>query len=299
MSIEFDGDVVVITGAARGLGHAHAVLLAGLGARVVVNDIGSATDGSGRDASAAAAVVREIEATGGEALADTNDSATVEGAGALIAGTIKRFGRVDAVIANAGILRDRMFHNLSDADFFAVVNVHLAGTMRVFHAAYPHMRDQGYGRLVATTSSAGLWGNVGQTSYGAAKMGIVGLTRALALEGAKRNIKANVIAPGAATRMTEGVLNDKAPQFKPELVSPLVACLCHPSLQASGQVISAGAGRFARVGIGVAVGMFHGEPDPDWVAAHLDEIVAEDELRFPGQAAEEWPLFEVAQSKQR
>ncbi|GAA4025223.1 SDR family NAD(P)-dependent oxidoreductase [Streptomyces plumbiresistens] len=298
MSITFDGDVVVITGAARGLGRSHALLLARLGARVVVNDIGGTTAGSGRDEGAAATVVHEIEASSGEALADTHDASTVEGAQALIARTIDRYGRVDAVIANAGILRDQAFHNISDEDFFAVVGVHLGGTMRVFHAAYPHMRERGYGRLVATTSAAGLFGNFGQTAYSAAKAGIVGLTRSLALEGAKRNIKANVIAPGATTRMTEPLLDPRlAEKLKPAYVSPLAAYLCHPSVEVTGQVISVGAGRFARVGTGVGTGVFTDAPDADFVAAHLDEILAEPDLHFLGQASEEFPIFESAGSR--
>lgn len=297
MSIEFDGDVVVITGAARGLGRSHALLLAGLGARVVVNDIGGATTGEGRDESAAAAVVREIEGAGGTAVADTSDGSTVEGAQAMIAGALERFGRIDAVVANAGILRDASFHKVSDEDFFAVVNVHLAGTVRVFHAAYPHMREQGYGRLVSTTSAAGLFGNFGQTAYAAAKMGIVGLTRSLAIEGAKNNVKANVIAPMATTRMTEALVGDFGPKLQPERVSPLVACLCHRSLEPSGQVFSVGGGRFARVGIGAAVGVYDEQPDADFVAAHMSEIVSDEALTFPAAYTDEFALLMEAEKR--
>lgn len=298
MSITFDDDVVVITGAGRGLGRAHALLLADLGARVVVNDIGGATDGTGDDERPAEAVVREITERGGVAVADTNDGSTVDGAEALIRTALDSYGRVDAVVANAGILRDKSFHSVSDEDFFAVVKVHLEGTVRVFRAAYPHMRERGYGRLVATTSAAGLFGNFGQTSYGAAKLGIVGLANSLAIEGAKRNIKVNVIAPGAATRMTEGLIpGELAEKLKPEFVAPLVAYLCHPSLEASGEVISVGAGRFARVRIGVGRGVFSAEPDADFVAAKFDEILADDEeLVFPGQAFEEMALTMQAMS---
>jgi NAD(P)-dependent dehydrogenase (short-subunit alcohol dehydrogenase family) len=296
MAIEFDEDVVIITGAGRGLGRAYALLLSGLGARVVVNDIGGAADGTGSDASAAASVVREIAGRGGTAVADTNDGSTVEGAQGIVKHALEAFGRVDAVVANAGILRDQSFHNVSDADFFAVVNVHLVGTVRVFHAAYPVMREQGYGRLVSTTSAAGLFGNFGQTSYAAAKLGIVGFTRALAIEGAKRNIKANVIAPMATTRLTEALIGDLASKIQPELVSPLVAFLCHRSLEATGQVISVGGGRFARVGIGVCPGVSTPDPTPDFVAESFDAITAEDEFIFPANAMDELQLVLQASS---
>jgi NAD(P)-dependent dehydrogenase (short-subunit alcohol dehydrogenase family) len=292
MGIEFEGDVVIITGAGRGLGRSHALLLVDLGAQVVVNDIGGAADGTGSDDGAAVTVVREIEARGGTAVADTNDGSTIEGAGAIIDTALRSFGKIDAVVANAGILRDQSFHQVSDEDWFAVVNVHLVGTMRVLHAAYPHMRERNYGRIVTTTSAAGLWGNFGQTSYGAAKLGIVGLTRSLAHEGAKRNIKANVIAPGAATRMTDALippgLGDK---LKPDNVSPLVAYLCHPSCEATGQIISVGGGRFARVTIAVAPGVRTEAPSADWVAENFDAIIGEDELMHPGHAMEEIALL--------
>src|SRR5581483_4533054 len=190
MAIAFDNDVVVITGAGRGLGRSHALLMASLGARVVVNDIGGAADGTGSDEGAAAQVVKEIETAGGTAVADTNDGSTVEGAKAIIQTAVDSFGKIDALVANAGILRDAAFHNVSDEDFFAVVNVHLVGTVRVAHAAYPLMREQGYGRIVTTTSGAGLFGNFGQTMYSAAKMGIVGFTRSLSIEGQKKGVLA-------------------------------------------------------------------------------------------------------------
>ena len=205
MAIEFENDVVVITGAGRGLGRSHALRMASLGARVVVNDIGGAADGTGSDAGAAAEVVKEIEAAGGTAVADTHNGSTVEGAKAIVQTAIDSFGKIDALVANAGILRDVAFHKASDDDFFAVVNVHLVGTVRVCHAAYPLMREQGYGRIVTTTSGAGLFGNFGQTLYSAAKMGIVGFTRSLTIEGEKKGVLANVIAPGARTRMTESL----------------------------------------------------------------------------------------------
>jgi len=290
MALEFDSDVVVITGAGRGLGREHALLLASRGARVVVNDIGGAIDGTGADEGAAAQVVREIEEAGGEAVADTHDGSTVEGAQALIQTALDAFGRVDAVVANAGILRDKTFHNVTDEDFFAVLNVHLVGTIRVCHAAYPLMREQGYGRIVTTTSAAGLFGNFGQTSYAAAKMGIVGFTKALALEGFKRGVLANVVAPFAATRMTEELMPQIAPKIPPRLVSPAVAYLCHRSLEKTGQIISAGGGRFARVAVGAAPGVFTDDPTPDFVAENFDALTTDEDVRFFDSAGEEIAL---------
>lgn len=292
MSLRFDDDVVIVTGAGRGLGRAHALLLAELGARVLVNDIGGSAEGSGADASAASAVVDEIVARGGTAVADLHDGSTVEGAQGIVATAVEAFGGVQAVVANAGILRDQSFHKVTDEDFFAVVNVHLAGTMRVFHAAYPLMREQGYGRLVSTASGAGLFGNFGQSSYAAAKMAILGLTKTLAIEGASRNIKANVIAPQATTRLTEALMPEGfAERLQPELVSPLVACMAHRSLEATGQTISVGAGRFARVAIGVAHGQLTSEPTIDWVADNLDAILGEEDLVFPANLMEETAML--------
>jgi NAD(P)-dependent dehydrogenase (short-subunit alcohol dehydrogenase family) len=183
------------------------------------------------------------------------------------------------------------FVNVSDDDFFAVVNVHLVGTVRVLRAAYPHMREQGYGRIVTTSSASGLWGNFGQTSYATAKLAIAGFTHALSSEGAERNIKANVIAPVAATRMTEALLGDLASRLKPQLVSPLVAYLCHSSLEHSGHLISVGAGRFARVAIGVCPGVWNEEPTPEFVADNFDAIIGEEEMIFPEQAMGEMQLI--------
>jgi NAD(P)-dependent dehydrogenase (short-subunit alcohol dehydrogenase family) len=290
MSLKFDGDVVIVTGAAGGLGRAHSLLLSELGARVIVNDTGGVVDGRGGDPQAAARVVQEIEARGGSALADTNDGSTVEGAQAMIASALEKFGRIDAVIANAGILRDKTFHNVSDEDFFAVLNVHLTGTVRVLHAAYPHMREQGYGRIVTTTSAAGLFGNFGQTSYAAAKMGIVGFSKSLAQEAAKKNIKVNTIAPTAATRMTAGLMDDFSARLQPNKVSPLAAYLCHPSLEATGQVFSVGGGRFARVAVGVTPGIFQDNPDIDFVANGFDDILTDERFIYPDNAMGEMPL---------
>lgn len=287
MAIEFDGDVVVVTGAGRGLGRTYATLLAARGARIVVNDIGGPTDGSGTDSGPAAEAVAEITEAGGTAIADTHDGSTPDGAKSLIANAVDAFGRVDAVIANAGILRDGTFHKADLDDFFSVLDVHLGGTVRVFREAYPLMREQEYGRLVTTTSAAGLFGNFGQANYAAAKMALVGLTRVLAIEGAKSNVKVNAIAPAAATRMTEKLAGPLGSVLDPALVAPLAAYLCHPSLEASGEIISAGGGRFARVRVGVTAGVAFDDPTPEDVATGFGEILAASELDFPANVLEE------------
>jgi NAD(P)-dependent dehydrogenase (short-subunit alcohol dehydrogenase family) len=294
MALRFDGDVVVITGAARGMGRTHALLLAALGARVVVNDLGGTKEGGTGDSSAAKAVVQEITAAGGTAMADTHDGSTATGAQSMIDHVIDRFGRVDAVVANAGILRDASFHKMSDADFFAVLHVHLGGTVRVFQAAYRRMREQGYGRLVSTTSAAGLFGNFGQTNYGSAKMGIVGLTRSLAQEIGKHDIRINTIAPGAKTRMSEDMLANAGPLgdlLKPELVSPFVAYLCHRSATPNGQVFSVAGGRIARVAMGVTGGALLSDPSIDSVAAAMGGVMARDDFVFPNNVFDEVKLM--------
>lgn len=243
----FDGKVAIITGAGGGLGRQHALLLAKRGALVVINDLGGAVDGSGSDASAAQRVVDEIKALGGEAVADHNSVATPEGGAAIVQTAIDTFGKVDIVVNNAGILRDKSFHNLTPDLTNAVLDVHLKGAFHVTQPAFVKMREQGYGRIISTSSAAGLFGNFGQANYGAAKMGLVGFTRVLAVEGERFNIKANVIAPLALTRMTEeimGVLKDKV---SPEQVSPMVAFLAHEDCPTSGEVFSVAGGRVARV----------------------------------------------------
>ena len=199
----FDGKVAIITGAGGGLGKQHALLLASRGALVVVNDLGGAVDGTGADVGAAQLVVDEINAAGGEAVADANSVATPEGGAAIVQTAIDAFGRVDIVVNNAGILRDKSFDNMNPELLDPVIDVHLRGAFHVTQPAWKHMREQNYGRIVSTSSSSGLFGNFGQANYGAAKMGLVGFTRVLAVEGAKYGIKANAIAPLALTRMTE------------------------------------------------------------------------------------------------
>ena len=218
----FDGKVAIITGAGGGLGRQHALLMAKRGALIVVNDLGGAVDGTGSDKGAAQHVVDEIKAAGGEAVANTDSVATPEGGAAIVQSAVDAFGKVDIVINNAGILRDKAFHNM-DADLFdPVFAVHLKGAFNVTQPAWKIMREQGYGRIVSTSSAAGIFGNFGQANYGAAKMGLVGFTNVLAVEGAKFNIKANAIAPLALTRMTEDILGGLGEKLQPELISPLV-----------------------------------------------------------------------------
>lgn len=290
--LRFNGEVAVVTGAGRGLGRAHAELLARRGAAVVVNDVGGALDGArdGGDDPAAQAVAA-IRAHGGEAVADHSDISTPEGAEALVAAALAAFGRVDVVVNNAGILRDRAFANMAVQDVEAVLAVHLLGAMWTIRAAWPHFRSQGGGRVVNTTSVAGYLGNFGQANYGAAKMGVVGLTKVLAIEGARHGIKVNAVAPGARTRMNEELLGADAPRLGPERVSPAVAFLAHASCPVSGEVLVAGGGRVARLVIAQTPGLYRDELTPEDVAAHWDEVTG-GELLTPASFPEEYAILQ-------
>lgn len=254
----FDGRVAIVTGAGGGLGREHALEFARRGAQVVVNDVGGAIDGSGGSEDPAESVVAEIEALGGEAVADVNSVATPEGGEAIVRSAIDAFGRIDIVVNNAGILRDKTFHNMTDELLTPVIDVHLKGAFHVTRPAWMHFREQGYGRVVNTSSNSGLLGNFGQTNYAAAKMGLVGLTRVQAAEGAKYNIRVNAIAPVARTRMSEGILGSLAEQLDPNLVTPLVIWLTHESNPTSGSVYSAAGGTVARFFIGLTEGVHRG-----------------------------------------
>jgi NAD(P)-dependent dehydrogenase (short-subunit alcohol dehydrogenase family) len=284
--LRFEGRTAIVTGAGNGLGRAYALLLASRGANVVVNDLGGAVDGTGSGEAAADAVVREISALGGAGVADTHSVASAEGGEAIVATALDTFGALDIVVNNAGILRDRAFHNMAAEDFDAVLDVHLRGTYFVTAPAYRQMRERGYGRIVVTTSAAGLFGNFGQANYGTAKMGVVGLAKALAQEGRKRNILANVIAPGASTRMTANVLDSDAPAMPAELVAPAVAYLCHESCSMTGEVLSAFAGRVARVFVAETVGYFNEALTIEDVASNLDSIFDQQGFLEPASGME-------------
>jgi len=243
--LRFDGKVVVITGAGAGLGRSHALLFAKRGAKVVVNDLGGSHTGSGKSSAAADKVVSEIKEAGGQAVANYD---SVEDGDKIIKTAVDAFGRVDVVINNAGILRDTTFHKMTQQDWDLIYKVHLLGAFRVTHAAWPLMREQGYGRVLFTTSAAGLYGNFGQANYSAAKLALVGLTQTLALEGDKKNIKVNVIAPIAGSRMTETVLpKELIDALKPEYVSPLVAWLTHESCTENGGIFEVGGGFYGKL----------------------------------------------------
>lgn len=268
----FDGRVAIITGAGGGLGREHAQLLASRGAMVVINDIGGSVHGEGGDVGPAEKVAKEIESMGGVAVADTNSVATPEGGQAIVDTAIEAFGRIDIVINNAGILRDKSFHNLTPDLVDPVIDVHLRGAFNVTRPAWVKMREQGYGRVVNTSSGSGILGNFGQANYGAAKMGLWGFTRVLAQEGAKYNIKANAIAPVALTRMTEDMFSEMAPLLKPELVSPVVAWLSHEECAVTGEAFSCAGGRIARFFVGLTQGYFNPSLTIEDVADHLGEI---------------------------
>ncbi|MCT9931299.1 SDR family oxidoreductase [Planotetraspora sp. A-T 1434] len=274
--LRFDGKVAVVTGAGHGLGRSHALLLAERGAKVVVNDLGGALDGSGASTGPAAEVVELITKNGGEALANADNVSTPEGAQAIVQAALDTFGRIDIVVNNAGILRDRSFGKMSVEEFDAVLAVHVRGSFLVSRAAFSHMKEQAYGRIVNTSSPAGLFGNFGQANYSTAKMGLVGLTKTLGIEGARANIKANAIAPVAWTRMTEELLPAEfEARFTPERVSPLVAYLAHESCETTGEVFSVGAGRVARVFVAEGPGWRTDDLTIEAIRDNWDAIMAE------------------------
>ncbi len=273
MALSFDNRVAIVTGAGGGLGRLYALELARRGARLVVNDLGGAADGTGASEGPAQLVANEINEGGGEAVADTNSVATTEGGAAITATAMEAYGRVDVVINNAGILRDKTFHKLEDDQLHPVLAVHLRGAFNVTRPAFAQMREQGYGRIVSATSNAGVLGNFGQSNYSAAKMGLVGLTHTLALEGAKYNIKANCIAPVATTRMTEAIFGEEIKEaMNPEQVTPVVCFLAHEDCPVSGEVYSAAGGTVARFFVGRTPGYYNPDLTVEDVAENFDQI---------------------------
>jgi NAD(P)-dependent dehydrogenase (short-subunit alcohol dehydrogenase family) len=270
--MRFDGRVCIITGAGGGLGRSHALELARRGAKVLVNDLGGALDGSGASASAAQRVVDEITSFGGEAVANHDSVATAAGGEAIVKAAVTAFGKVDVLINNAGILRDKAFHKMDATMVDAVVDVHLKGAFYVSQPAFALMRAQGYGRIVNTSSASGLFGNFGQANYGAAKAGLAGLTRVLALEGAGHGITVNAIAPIAATRMTADLLGELASRVSPESVTPTVAYLAHEECAVNGNVYSVAGGRVARIVVVETHGAVLPENSPEGVREHLAAI---------------------------
>jgi len=244
-SIRFEDKVVIVTGAGGGLGRAHALLFARHGAQVVVNDLGGSSQGEGASASAADRVVAEIREAGGSAVAN-HDSVT-DGE-KIVQNALDAFGRVDVLVNNAGILRDKSFARMEDADWDLVYRVHLEGAYKVTHAAWPHMREQNYGRVIFTSSTSGIYGNFGQSNYATAKLGLYGLTRTLAVEGRKNNILVNAIAPTGGTRMTEGLIPPQVFELlKPELISPLVVYLGSEQCQDTSALFEVGGGWIGKV----------------------------------------------------
>jgi NAD(P)-dependent dehydrogenase (short-subunit alcohol dehydrogenase family) len=297
--LRFDGRVAIITGAGGGLGRSHALELARRGARILVNDLGGALDGSGSSLSAADRVVDEITAFGGIAAPNHHSVATPESGQAIVQAALDAFGRVDIVINNAGILRDKAFHKMDGAMIDAVIDVHLKGAFYVSQPAFRLMREQGYGRIVNTTSASGLFGNFGQANYGAAKAGLAGLNRVLAIEGADHGIKVNAIAPIASTRMTENILGDLASKVSPDSVSPLVVYLAHEECAVNGHVYSVAGGRIARIFVAETHGAVLTQNTPEGVRDHLSLIDETDPERFqePSSLDEETTIIAKALSE--
>ena len=288
-SIRFDGRVAVITGAGGGLGRSYALYLAERGARVVVNDLGGSADGQGNSSKAADGVVAEIRARGGDAVANYDSVASAAGGARIIQTAMDAYGRVDIVINNAGILRDASLVKMSSESFDTLIDVHLKGAFYVTQPAFRVMRENGYGRVIYTASAAGVFGNFGQANYAAAKMGLVGLSNVTAIEGAKYNIRSNVITPIARTRLTEELMGSLGDMFAPEFIVPMVAYLVSEECEYSHEIFNVGAGRYARIFIGSAPGWTAPAgtvPTVEDIRDKLGAIYSTEGYKIPGSASE-------------
>ena len=304
--LRFDDRVALVTGAGGGLGREHALLLASRGAAVMVNDLGSPTmGGQDHDPSPAQAVVEEITAAGGVAIANSDSVASREGAESMVASALEEFGRLDILINNAGIIRNRTFLNIGEYEFEPVLDVHVKGSFFVTRPAYEHMKTVGYGRIINTSSGSGLFGSFGQTAYSAAKAAIYGFTRTLAIEGSRYGVHVNAIAPGALTRMTGDVLGDDGAmaemtglsgedlvyQMGPHQVAPAVVYLAHESCSLNGETLSASGGRVGRAFMGVTKGIYEDDLTLETVAERIDEVCDEDGYLVPDNVDQEIELL--------
>jgi NAD(P)-dependent dehydrogenase (short-subunit alcohol dehydrogenase family) len=294
--IDFTGKVAIVTGAGAGLGKCHALALAKRGAKVVINDLGGSRDGQGGSHTAAQQVCDEIKALGGEAVPNFDSVATAAGGENIIKTAVDAFGKVDILINNAGILRDKTFGKMDEESWDRVNAVHLRGAFCVSKPAFNIMKEQGYGRIVMTTSGAGLFGNFGQTNYAAAKMGIIGLTNVLKLEGAKYNIKTNVIAPVAASRLTEDILPPQLlEKMKPDYITALVMYLCSDQCQDSGAIINCAVGYYSRTALMTGPGAILSDgkhiPEPEEIMDNWSKIMSLEEPKTFGQLNDIFGVF--------
>jgi NAD(P)-dependent dehydrogenase (short-subunit alcohol dehydrogenase family) len=290
--VDFEDRVAIVTGAGGGLGREHALLLAARGAAVVVNDVGGSVSGEGSSESAANAVVGEIKAAGGEAVAEHSSVADPAGGAAIVQKALDVYDRIDIVINNAGILRDKSFANLEPDHLHPVLDVHLRGAFYVSRPAFSFMKEHGYGRILFTTSGSGVMGNFGQSNYGAAKMGLIGLMNVLKVEGAKYGINVNAVAPIAHTRMTEGLFGGIVDMFDPSQVAPAVAYLVSDECELNGEIWSVGGGSVSRFFIGLTEGYFKhpndGELTIEDIAAHVRDIRREIDYMVPFSSQDEF-----------
>eukprot|EP01089_Gocevia_fonbrunei_P001277 TRINITY_DN11189_c0_g1_i1.p1 TRINITY_DN11189_c0_g1~~TRINITY_DN11189_c0_g1_i1.p1 ORF type:complete len:304 (+),score=94.33 TRINITY_DN11189_c0_g1_i1:81-992(+) len=302
MALRFDNKVVVITGAGGGLGKAYALEFAKRGAKVVVNDLGTGMKGEGQSAKAADIVVEEIKKAGGQAVANYD---SVTDGDKIIDTAVKAFGGVDILINNAGILRDVSFHKIADKDWDSIYEVHVRGAYKITKAAWNIMREQNYGRIIMTSSAAGIYGNFGQANYSTAKLGLYGFANSLSIEGASKNIHVNTIAPMAGSRMTATVMpEDLVKALKPEYVAPLVLYLCHESTEENGGLFELGAGYFAKLRWERTQGAFlpiDNGISPEDVKANWNKISSFEDATHPATIADSSSVImtAVAQGKSK